>query len=503
MVPNALYYYVQRGSSIMNGSKTLRHFDAAEAAQRYWDCLVENEVNDALANAARFTMGSVSRVYRQLPPALRKAPRSREMLRMQFDVVDRTRRYCTVRVGFGCKAGCCGTSRRHTVGCGNSRAEEKEKKRMRTRYTLINMLVNIGGQFLTMLLSFISRMVFIRCLSAAYLGVNGLFTDVLSILNFAELGIGTAMVFSMYEPAARDDTQKLSRLMNLYKWMYRAVAASVLLFGLVLLPFLPHLIKGGEGIEHITLIYMMYVLGSASSYLLNYKSSIYQAYQKGYIRAGWNMVCECIKTVLQIAVLLLTGNFILYLAVQQVVQFLPNIMVSRRVDKEFPYLKECRELPEKEERNGILKNIGAMSMHKLATVIVRNTDSLLMSSFIGLATVGLYSNYRLVLNALNNLLNKFATAFSGSVGNFAALENSDRLYRVYKEMDFLFFCAVRLPDRRADDAVQPAYRPAVWRGILFSDDHRGDYCDRVLYLADAADEPAVPGGHGAVLERPL
>lgn len=92
---------------------------------------------------------------------------------------------------------------------------------MRTRYSIINMLFNIGGQFLTMLLSFINRMVFIRCLSAEYLGVNGLFTDVLSILNFAELGIGTAMVFSMYEPAARDDEQKLARLMNLYKWMYR------------------------------------------------------------------------------------------------------------------------------------------------------------------------------------------------------------------------------------------------------------------------------------------
>ena len=99
VVPKELYYYVQRGSSIMNGSKTLRHFDAAEAAQRYWNCLVENEVYDALANAAKFTMGSVSRVYRQLPPALRKAPRSREMLRMQFDVVDRTWQYCTVPAG--------------------------------------------------------------------------------------------------------------------------------------------------------------------------------------------------------------------------------------------------------------------------------------------------------------------------------------------------------------------------------------------------------------------
>ena len=143
-------------------------------------------------------------------------------------------------------------------------------------------------------------------------------------------------------------------------------------------------------------------------------------------------------------------------------------MVSRMVDKEFPYLKECRELPDREERNGILKNIGAMSMHKLAIVIVRNTDSLLMSSFIGLATVGIYSNYRLVLNALNNLMTKVVTAFSGSVGNFAALENSDRLYQVYKEMDFLFFVHVRLPDRRADDAVQPLYHPAVWQGNTVS-----------------------------------
>ena len=99
VVPKALYYYVQRGGSIMSGNKTLRHFDAAEAAQRYWDCLVENAAYDALANAAQYVMGCVSRIYRQLSPALRKAPRSREMLRMQFEVVNRTRRYCTVPGG--------------------------------------------------------------------------------------------------------------------------------------------------------------------------------------------------------------------------------------------------------------------------------------------------------------------------------------------------------------------------------------------------------------------
>ena len=99
VVPKVLYYYVQRSGSIMGKNKTLRHYDAAEAAQRYWDYLVENAAYDALANAAQYVMGCVSRIYRQLPPALRKAPRSREMLRMQFEVVNRTRRYCAVPGG--------------------------------------------------------------------------------------------------------------------------------------------------------------------------------------------------------------------------------------------------------------------------------------------------------------------------------------------------------------------------------------------------------------------
>lgn len=108
---------------------------------------------------------------------------------------------------------------------------------MRTRYTLINMVVNVGGQLMNQVLLFISRMVFIHYLSAAYLGVNGLFTDVLGILNLAELGIGTAMIYSLYEPAAKNDEHRLAQLMNLYRLLYRIVAVVVLLVGLALMPF--------------------------------------------------------------------------------------------------------------------------------------------------------------------------------------------------------------------------------------------------------------------------
>lgn len=310
---------------------------------------------------------------------------------------------------------------------------------MRTRYTLINMAVNVGGQMLNLVLQFVSRMVFIHYLSAAYLGVNGLFTDVLGILNLAELGIGTSMIFSLYEPAAQNDEQKLARLMNLYKWLYRAVAAGVLLLGLALLPALPYLIKGGEEIENIRLIYLMYVASSASSYLLSYKNSIYLAYQKAYVRNLWVQVCECLRFILQIVVLILTGNFILYLLAQFVLQFVPNIIVSVKADRDFPYLKHCHELPEKEECKGILKNIGAMSMHKLGTVAVRNTDSLIMSSFIGLSAVGLYSNYKMLLSGVNSMMSKVTNAFVGSIGNLSAMEDEKRVYSVYRELEFLFF----------------------------------------------------------------
>mgnify|MGYP007077297031 FL=1 len=310
---------------------------------------------------------------------------------------------------------------------------------MRTRYTLINMVVNIGGQLFNQVLLFISRMVFIHYLSAAYLGVNGLFTDVLGILNLAELGIGTAMIYSLYEPAAKDDEHRLAQLMNLYKILYRVVAVIVLLVGLALMPFLGFFIKDSGGIENLRLIYLMYVANSACSYLLSYKNSIFLAYQKAYIRNLWVVVFDALRTIAQIIIIVLTQNFILYLLAQFVLQFIPNIIVSCKADKEYPYLKESKELPDKEEIGHIMRNVGAMSLHKLATVIVRNTDSLLMSSFVGLLSVGIYSNYKLVLSGINNLMDKFSNAFTGSLGNLGAIEDETRVYGIYQELDLLFF----------------------------------------------------------------
>lgn len=310
---------------------------------------------------------------------------------------------------------------------------------MRKKNSIINMIVGLAGQLLNMLLSFGGRIVFTYYLSQEYLGVNGLFGDILGMLNLAELGIGSAMVFSMYRPAAQNDERQLARLMNLYKRLYRIVAAVVMGVGLALMPFLDVFVKGGDGVEHLQLIYLLYLLQSASSYLLSYKNSIYIAYQKGYIRKAVDQTLGIVRLILQIVVLVLTKNFILYLIVQLFVPMITNVIISLRADREFPYLKQYKELPEPQERKAIFKNVGALSLHKLATVVVRGTDNLIMSAFDGLSAVGIYSNYRLVLVNINNVLGHVCGAFTSSIGNLNAVEGKKRVYEIYRVLDFAMF----------------------------------------------------------------
>lgn len=310
---------------------------------------------------------------------------------------------------------------------------------MRTKFMLRNLIVSVTGQCLTILLTFVSRILFVRYLSAAYLGVNGLFSDILGVLTLSELGIGTAMLYSLYKPAAEGDSVQQAHLMHLYRRMYHFVALVVLCLGLLLLPFFPLLVRDSGDVEHLPQIYLLYLLSTACSYLLSYHNSIYLAHQKGYIRAFWCQVFDILRVLVQIMVLVYTQNFYLYLLVQLIFPFFPNIIIARKVRCDYPYLHTISGLPDKQTRHAIFQNVGAMSIHRLATAVVRNTDSLLMSAFIGLNTVGIYANYRMILGCLNGLMAKVLGAFSGGIGHLNALESPTRVYQVYRELDFLLF----------------------------------------------------------------
>lgn len=314
---------------------------------------------------------------------------------------------------------------------------------MRTRNSFLNFMANTGSHILNVILSFACRTVFIYVLSEAYLGVSGLFGNILTVLSLAELGIGGAMTFHLYKPIAEEDEKGIRAMMNFYRVLYSRVAFFVAVAGVALTPFLNVFIKDdyGIGMQRLQFIYLLYLLNTVCSYLWGYKRAIIDGHQKAYVGTIINTVFTTAQFILQIVVLLIYRNFIAYLLIQIVCNIATNIVVAKKADRMYPYLKEDRkEMPSREQKKSIGKNVSAMFLHKLGDVVVNNTDNLIMSAFHGLVKVGAYGNYQMIQATVNTALNGVFGAFTASIGNLGVdEENRNRLFDVYKSLLFLGF----------------------------------------------------------------
>lgn len=323
-------------------------------------------------------------------------------------------------------------------------------KLMRTKNTIKNTVYAVGGQFLGFALSFVSRTVFIKMLGANYLGVNGLFSNILSMLSLAELGVGSAIIYSLYKPLAQKDERKIKALMNIYSTAYRIIGFTVAILGLILVPFLKYLIKDKPNISNLTIIYLMFLANSVSSYFFAYKSSLIMADQKNYVNTVNQVRFNFIQNFIQICLLFLTRNYLLYLAVQVICSFLANLSISIKANKMYPLLRNRKkEYLDSETRKDLFKNIGAMMSHKIGGVVVNGTDNILISSFVGVYWVGLYSNYVMIINMINSVLNQVFTSVTASLGNLNALENSEKSNSVFNIVFFInfwlyAFCSISL-----------------------------------------------------------
>ncbi|MCD8129699.1 MAG: lipopolysaccharide biosynthesis protein [Lachnospiraceae bacterium] len=313
-----------------------------------------------------------------------------------------------------------------------------EQEKSRTEYSAYNTTVAVISRLIAILLGFVTRVVFTHTLSESYVGVNGLFSDILNVLALSELGVGTAITYALYQPIAEGNIEKQKSLMRVYCWFYRIVAAVVLTAGLCLIPFLDVLIKNQPDIEYLTLIYVLYLLNSVLSYLLIYKKTLIDAHQLSYIGTMNQTIFLIIQDVAQMIILIATHNFILFLCIYLVCTLGGNLRISRRADKMYPYLrdKEVQSLG-KEERADIFRNIRAMFMHKLSSVLVNNTDNLLISSLIGIVSVGIYSNYYLVIGSVRQVLDQMFQGITASVGNLGVTEDSGRIRKIFNACFFI------------------------------------------------------------------
>lgn len=311
----------------------------------------------------------------------------------------------------------------------------------RTKNSLRNMAVGIVGQIFVVLIQFVSRSVFIDILGAKYLGLTGLFTNIISMLALSELGVGTAIMYKLYKPISENDERKIYVLMKFFKKVYQIIGIVVLGLGLLLLPFLKTLINDDVSSINIYFIFLLYLAQSVSSYFFfAYKTTLIDANQKSYITVGINYLFVVLSHILQIIFLIVFKNFTIYVAISIVTTIIMNFVISRICDKMYPFInKKSDEVLDKNERKEIFKDCSALVIYKANAVVLNATDNLILSSFIGLSIVGLYSNYLLIFTFINTVLTKFYTAITASLGNLNTSDDIEHKYNIFEVINFISF----------------------------------------------------------------
>lgn len=316
-------------------------------------------------------------------------------------------------------------------------------KNSRTKNSALSLVTGIGGQLLNEALRFITRTVFIYTLGKMFLGINGLFSEIMVMLSLTNLGVGTAIIYRLYKPIAENDEHQVRVLLKFYKKAYQAIGAVILVLGLCLLPFLEVLIKDYDRLGSIGLnaevIYLLFLGQSVVSYFFfAYRNCVFAADQKQYIVNAVNMVTSIVTAVVQIVVLYLWHDFIIYLLVGIVDSILKNVVIAVMTYRQYPnyFMKEPDSLP-KEEVKSMFKDCGALLVYKINQVINKSSGNLILSTFIGLAIVGVYSNYLLIYVTMKTFLSQIMSSFKASLGNLYAVSSVETKYFFFQVTNFV------------------------------------------------------------------
>lgn len=313
-----------------------------------------------------------------------------------------------------------------------------KKSNSRTTNTIYNFTSSIGGQFITIVMQFIVRTVFIHTLGKSYLGINGLFSNILSMLSLAEFGVGSAILYKLYDPIAKNDHKRIALLMKFYKKVYRVIGIAVALIGVLLIPFLPKLISDYDKLTSLNInavfIFCLYLLKSVSTYLFfAYKSAIIKADQKEYLLNIISYGFTIALGIAQIFLLTVTKNFNYYVISMVIQVIAQNIVCAKLSDKLYPYINEkTNERISNNEIKEIFKDCGAIFLYKLNGVVLKATDNIVLSAFVGLDIVALYSNYYVFYTTIQTLFSKIYNAVSHSLGNLHTGNNIKHEYEVFE-----------------------------------------------------------------------
>ena len=308
----------------------------------------------------------------------------------------------------------------------------------RTKNASRNIFFGVILKIYQILVPFLMRTAMIYLMGVQYLGLNSLFTSVLQVLNLAELGVGSAMVYSMYKPIAEDDETTICALMKLYRTYYRVIGLVIAVVGCALTPFIPHLIKSDvpAGIN----IYILYLLNLAATvlsyWLFAYKNSILQAHQRTDVVSKVALITSTVQYGLQIAVLWLSHNYYLYVIVALATQALTNITTAVCANKLYPQFKPKGDIP-KEEVKQINQRIKDLFTAKLGGTITNSADTIVISAFLGLTQLAIYQNYYFIMNSICGFISVIFSSITAGIGNSFVTETKEKNYSDFNKFTFI------------------------------------------------------------------
>lgn len=313
-------------------------------------------------------------------------------------------------------------------------------KKSRFYYSTYNTITSVIGNIVAILIGFIAQTIFIKLMGKEFLGINSLFSNVITFLCIADLGLGTSIIYKLYKPIAEDDKEQIKCLLDFYQKCYRIISIVVLVIGLILIFFIENIVGEVNVDVNLKLVYILFVFNTVVSYMLAYKRSLIYAYQKNYIINIVHMFYLIALNVFQLLILLFTKNYYLYLIIKIICTFLENLVLTLIANKQYKEIIEIKAKKiSKEDKDDIYQKMKAMFCHKLGSFFVNGTDNIIISKYLGVITVGLYSNYFMIISGVQGIFTQIITSTTASIGNMLVTESNEVCVNVFKKIRFLNF----------------------------------------------------------------
>lgn len=311
---------------------------------------------------------------------------------------------------------------------------------MRIQKSIHNILFALSNNIVGSILGFISRTIFIYTLGANYLGISGLLQNIFGLLAISELGISTAIGFSLYKPIANNDINLISTLMSVYKKAYRFIGIIVLVLGIILFNYLDFFVDPQQQPNDIAYIYFMYLLNIVVGYFFSYKTTLIASDQNSYKLVPLQIKFTTITTILQIIYLLIFKDYLGYLTLQICSSIFLNFIQNRFITKQYSHINfnSKQKLP-KDELKIIKRNIFGLMVAKIGDFCVNSTDNLIISKYIDLTSVAIYSNYILLRNLVNGYIGILFGSITSSFGNLVAKESNEKCLEIFNNLFFISF----------------------------------------------------------------